>query len=70
MNELLVKSKATTNVENERTADPSPEAWQAFHHQFQDCFVRRETWAQFFAYWREWCGKGGLADGNHFPSGH
>jgi hypothetical protein len=27
MNELLVKPKVTTGVENERTADPSPEAW-------------------------------------------
>ncbi|MEI8173547.1 MAG: hypothetical protein WCH07_08705 [Deltaproteobacteria bacterium] len=39
----MVKSKVTTGVENERTADPSTEAWKAFHHQFRDCFARRET---------------------------
>jgi hypothetical protein len=53
MNELLVKSKVTTGVENERTTDPSPEAWHASHHQFRDCFAWRETWAQLFDYWRE-----------------
>ncbi|MCX5854487.1 MAG: hypothetical protein NTZ24_07950 [Deltaproteobacteria bacterium] len=58
MNELLVKSKVTTGVENERTAYPSPEAWQAFHHQFRDCFARREIWAKLLVYWRERCGKG------------
>jgi len=64
MKELLVKSKVTTGVENERPADPSPEALQAFHHQFRDCFARRETWTQLFDYWRERCGKGALAEGN------
>ncbi|MCX5855864.1 MAG: hypothetical protein NTZ24_15065 [Deltaproteobacteria bacterium] len=64
MNELLVKSKVTTGVENERTADLSPEAWQAFHHQFRDCVSRRETWAQLFDYWRERCGKAAAAEGN------
>ncbi|MCX5855818.1 MAG: hypothetical protein NTZ24_14815 [Deltaproteobacteria bacterium] len=44
MNELLVNSQVTIGVENERTADPSPEAWQASHHQFRDCFARWETW--------------------------
>jgi SRSO17 transposase len=63
MNEPLVKSKVTKGVKNQRTADPSLEAWQAFHHQFRGCFARRETWAQLFDYWRELCGKGAAAEG-------
>jgi hypothetical protein len=44
----LVKSKVTTGVENERTADPSPEAWQAFRHQLRDCFARWERHGSSF----------------------